>query len=113
MAVKKKSEPAAKQKATADPCRQLADELRSLRTQFHDITTRHQANLEAKLVSCINFLTAGSSDGWSQATKGKREIANMMEAIKTIKLKPKKGRLKDIRRIDELVEEISAKLGLS
>ncbi len=113
MATPKKSNASCKTADQETSCLLLARELASLRGQFHDITTRYQANVEAVLVACVNSLSAKESDDLLCGKKSRREWQTLIKAVQEVKLKPQKGRLKDIRRIDELVAEIAEQLGLS
>jgi hypothetical protein len=111
MATKKRTSPLKKAENPATARQQLVNELGALRGQFHDITARYQANVEALLVACVNSLSTNSSDDLPNSSKNKRELAAMVGSIRELKLKPQKGRLKDIRRIDQLVSEIAEQLG--
>ncbi|HPI71893.1 MAG TPA: hypothetical protein PK843_15695 [bacterium] len=113
MATPKKSNVSSETADQETSCLLLARELASLRGQFHDITTRYQANVEATLVACVNSLSAKDSEDLLCGKKSRREWQTLIKAVQEIKLKPQKGRLKDIRRIDALVSEIAEQLGLS
>ena len=88
----------------------IINEITSLRIQFRDIMTRYQANLEAKMVWCINNLTTSEIEKLPAAAKDKKELAEMLETLKLLKLKPQKGRLKDIRKIDDITAILLTKL---
>jgi hypothetical protein len=111
MATKKAPSPKKKTENPATVRQQLVNELGSLRGQFHDITARYQANVEALLVASINGLSVISTDDLSGCAANKHELQKLVESIKELKLKPQKGRLKDIRRIDKLVAAIAEQLG--
>ncbi len=113
MATKKKSNASCKTADQESSCLLLARELASLRGQFHDITTRYQANVEAILVACVNSLSTKDNEDLLCGKKSRREWQMLIKAVQEVKLKPQKGRLKDIRRIDALVAEIAEQLGLS
>ena len=89
---------------------ELLTEIGALRNQLRDIVSRYQANLEAEMVWCINSLSETDINDLPQAAKDKNELKNMLNQIKSLKLKPQKGRLKDIRKINDIVDKISAKL---
>ncbi len=102
-------------KKTANPAaarKQLVNELSSLRGQFHDITTRFQANVEARLVACINCLSAEAGEEMPCAAKKQNELAALVKSVQELKLKPQKGRLKDIRAINDLSKMVAEELEL-
>lgn len=86
--------------------RNLANEIKSLRTLFKDIVNRYQANLEAEMVACYNILTAKTGDELVESKQNVKDLRTMLATINELKLKPKKGRLKDLRRVDDAVERI-------
>jgi len=112
MAESKKKISSSKADPVAIARRQLVHELTSLRGQLKSISARYQSNLEAKMVACNNVLSAGQEDGLPEQAKSRRKLQAMIKAVQGIKLKPQKGRLKDLRRIDTLVAEIAEQLGL-
>jgi hypothetical protein len=87
---------------------EVINELGALRSLFHDISARHQANVEAVMVACINQL---SGDDLPEAAKSKADLGCLLEKITSLKLKPQKGRLKDLKRVEAAVEEVSTILG--
>jgi hypothetical protein len=88
---------------------ELLSEIGNLRTVFRDIVSRYQTNLEAQMVSCINMLS--SSDGEeSERALDKKHIIIMLDAIRDLRLKPQKGRMKDMRKIDDVVNLLYEKL---
>ena len=89
---------------------ELLTEIGALRNQLRDIISRYQANLEAEMVWCINSLAETDINDFPKAAKDKNELTNMLNKIKKLKLKPQKGRLKDIRKINDIIDKISANL---
>jgi len=110
MATKKTAQKKPTNPATAR--KQLANELSSLRGQFHDITARYQANVEARLVACINCLSGNENDGLPCVAKKQSQLTALVKAVQELKLKPQKGRLKDIRAIHELTKTVAEQLDL-
>lgn len=89
---------------------EILNEIGNLRVISRDIISRFQSNLEAKMVWCINSLSATDEDDSSQVVHNEEQLTIMFKVLKEIKLKPKKGRMKDIRRITEAVNLLYAKL---
>ncbi len=88
---------------------QVMNEIGNLRIVSRDVVSRFQSNLEAKMVWCINSLSSSDEDS-PEAAHDIEQLALMLKVLKEIKLKPKKGRMKDIRRITEAVNLLYAKL---
>ncbi len=90
--------------------KELLTEIGALRSQFRDIISRYQTNLEAEMVWCIKSLSESDMDELPKAAKDKSNLISIINAIKKLKIKPQKGRLKDIRKINDIVKEISDNL---
>ncbi|HPG39694.1 MAG TPA: hypothetical protein PLP19_13095 [bacterium] len=90
--------------------KELLDEIGALRSQFREILNRYQANVEAEMVWCINSLSSTDPEELPKAAKDKHELTQMLNELHSIKIKPQKGRLKDIRKIDKLITALSEKL---
>ncbi len=90
---------------------EIIAEVTALRIQFRDIVQRYQANLEAKMVWSINNLTASELQDLPEGAQDRDELAEMLESLKLLKLKPQKGRIKDIKKINDTIEMILIKLG--
>lgn len=88
---------------------EVLNEIGNLRVVSRDIISRFQSNLEAKIVWCINSLSNSEEDR-PEAARDKEQLTLMLQVLEEIKLKPKKGRMKDIRRITEAVNLLYAKL---
>ena len=110
---KVKKEPGRKKKNLDHPAQlrqEVVNELGALRSLFHDISARHQANVEALMVACINQL---SGEDLPETAQDITELKGMLEEIKGLKLKPQKGRLKDLKRVETAVDKVSNILGQS
>ncbi len=90
--------------------KELLAEIGSLRSQFRDIITRYQTNLEAEMVWCIKSLSESDINDLPKAAKDKNRLTLIINKIKKLKIKPQKGRLKDIRKINDIVKDISENL---
>ena len=89
----------------------LLEELTSIRGLFTDIMERLQSNIEAEMVACIHILsTDGYGDEKPKLLEDIKQLKMMLLSIQELKLKPKKGRLKDIRRIQDVINTLYAKL---
>jgi hypothetical protein len=62
------------------------------------------------MVWCINSLSGAEPEELPKAAKDRHELALMLTELHSIKIKPQKGRLKDIRKIDKLITALTEKL---
>jgi len=79
---------------------ELLTEIGTLRMLFREIIERYQTNVEAELVSCINVLSAPEEEN-NEVVQDRQKLTLMLKALRSLKLKPRKGRYKDIRRIND------------
>ncbi len=89
---------------------ELAAELAALRANFIDILSRYQVNQEARLLACIESLSEQSMADPDSHHPDEKQMVEILEQLHDLRLKPEKGRFKDVRRINELVDEIYARL---
>lgn len=91
----------------------LTAELTALRTNFVDIISRYQANQEARLLACIESLSGSLASEQENVNYDDKRVLGLLVELQEIRLKPEKGRLKDVRRMDELIDKIYKRLVLS
>jgi len=89
---------------------ELLTEIGALRGLFREIVERYQTNVEADLVSCINVLSIMNEQNGDDSELDEQVLKLLLQAIRKLKLKPKKGRFKDIRKIDDVTMLLYAKL---
>lgn len=85
---------------------ELCSELTVLRTTFQDIVARYQSNLEAQMLACIEMFSGDRSDELPGMAEDEKQLRTALEAVKKLRLKPQKGRLKDLRQIQAAIERI-------
>ena len=90
--------------------KELCDELERMRSVFQEINDRYKTNLEADIVSCISTLSQEVEDERPRICSNGKELKSLLLDIKALKLKPAKGRLKDINRIDKLLNHVYSRL---
>ena len=90
---------------------ELIQEMSDLRTLFRDIVCRYQSILEAEMVWCTETLS-NMEEEIPAFVNDPQQLKQAIEKLKNLKfkLKPKKGRLKDIRQIDKAINLLSKKL---
>ena len=88
---------------------ELIQEMSDVRTLFRDIVCRYQSILEAEMVWCTETLS-NMEEEIPAFVNDPQQLKEAIEKLKDLKLKPKKGRLKDIRQIDKAINLLSKKL---
>src|SRR3954467_5517317 len=87
--------------------KELLAQLQHLRTEAKEISRLYVANLQRDIVQLIDFLSEfENAPGDRKSTSANLRFAQMKEALEGIRLKPEKGRRKDLRRIEEVVRSL-------
>lgn len=80
----------------------LVLELRRLRALFLEIAERYVANVEGKSASLIKAVEEGKLSA--------AKVADLLEGIRDLEVKPQKGRRKDLARIERTIEALQKAL---
>jgi len=88
----------------------VAEELQKLRPVLRDIGGVVLDRLEGQLAGLALFLDGESLPMERTPLPPSRTLAAMLADVKGLKLKPKKGRVKDLARIEALLETLTAKM---
>ncbi len=118
---RKAAEPAPKGKAkAADAARTSADgrrrklglaaaeELQATRGLLREAGEAVLVRLDAELAAMASYLRGEELEGERPRLPSPRTLAAMVEACRALKVKPKKGRVKDLARIEALLKALSA-----
>ena len=81
----------------------LVLELRRLRAMFTEIAERYVANAEGEIAAVIEAVEGKSLTG--------ARIGKMLEIVRALSVKPRKGRRKDLARIETIVASLRKELG--
>ncbi len=90
--------------------RQVAEELLKLRPILKEISVALQDRLDGELAGLTLALDGQDVAGQPPVLPRSSILCNMFADIKALKVKPKKGRVKDLRRIEALLESLAARL---
>ena len=85
------------------PQAELAVEAHHLRVLVRDVSHRLVNNLESDIVELIEMVGDVSSDS-------DKELRKMVHLIQSLAVKPNKGRLRDLKRIRNLVRDLNLRL---
>ena len=78
--------------------KELLAQLQHLRTEAKEISRLYAANLQRDIVQVIEFL--------NEKQLPNTTLAQMKDKLEGIRLKPEKGRRKDLRRIEDAVRSM-------
>lgn len=81
----------------------LVLELRRLRAVFTEIAERYVANAEGEIAAVIEAVEGKSLNA--------ARVKKMLEVVRTLSVKPRKGRRKDLTRIEIIVASLRKELG--
>ena len=81
----------------------LVLELRRLRAMFTEISERYVANAEGEIAAVIDAVEGKSLPA--------ARVEKMLEAVRALSVKPRKGRRKDLARIETIAAALRKELG--
>ena len=81
----------------------LVLELRRLRAMFTEIAERYVANAEGEIAAVIEAVERKSLNA--------ARVEKMLEVVRALSVKPRKGRRKDLARIETIVASLRKELG--
>lgn len=85
----------------------LVAQLYGLRSELSEILERYSSNTNAKITGFIEmFNTSEEADGQETPKIETKKLKAVVKKIDDIKLKPKKGRAKDLERIEEILDKM-------
>lgn len=99
-----------KESARRELGRQVSQELLKLRPILKDAGTALLDRLDGDLAGLAHLLNGGSLTGDSPVLPKAPVLSAMLADIKALRLKPKKGRVKDLRRVEAMLELLSARI---
>lgn len=100
-----KRKPRRASSTTASPVKQLKSELADLRSDLRKTVRAYTARLEIELARSLAALEA-SKPAEQLPRERLHELRDLTILVRKRKLKPEKGRRKDLRKIDSLIEEL-------
>ncbi len=105
LAVKK--EPEAKI-ASDLPLPVVVEELAYLRKTFRDLVQAYAAAIEAEIANVQALLGADSAAKNKLPASRMKDLRDMLMALRSLEVKPAKGRRRDLKKLENVVEELRA-----
>jgi hypothetical protein len=96
-------------KSKIDLAAELSRELHSLRSNFESIIEKYSLNVKSQIEEMVQKLDMKKQPANEKIPLPKRKnIEKMISKIQKLKIKPEKGRQKDVRRIQGILDELSS-----
>ena len=103
---KGKDKAAIKQKAAAE----LASELKNLRVALREIVKQVSLRIDSRIADSLRILEKKQAPGEPISLPGAKTSLQLAKKLRGVKVKPDKGKLKDIAHICQLVCKIAEKM---
>src|SRR5688572_6599198 len=84
----------------------LLAKLRHLRSEAREVSRLHAANLQRDMVQLIDFVDGPASGTAYKRRKLSATYAQMTKTLDQLRVKPEKGRRKDLRRIEQAIRSM-------
>lgn len=88
----------------------LIQELNSLRSVLKEIAQQLTLKQDAQLMQLIQALEGNRSPASEDSLPATKRLAALLKKVQDLKLKPKKGRLKDLVHLSRLLDALADKL---
>ena len=85
------------------PTKPVLDELRFLRATFREIVTHYSSELEGEIARLANLV--GVEDE-AQNPERLRDVRDLLLLLRGLDVKPAKGRRRDLKKIETLLDEL-------
>lgn len=96
-------------KSKIDLAAELSQELHSLRSNFESIIEKYSLNVKSQIEEIVQKLDMKKQPANEKLPLPKRKnFEKMISKIQKLKIKPEKGRSKDVRRIQGILDELSS-----
>jgi hypothetical protein len=87
------------------PFKSLAEELVSLRRFFGEVLQNYAARVEGELEQVHETVLAAAQDRRKSGAR-LRDVRDMITLLRTLELRPEKGRRRDLKRIEGILDDL-------
>lgn len=100
-----KDEPKPKS-ASALPFKTVADELTFLRKTFRDLVNMYTAQIEGEIAALAAAVQTDAESKKKLPASRASDLRDMLMMMRALEVKPAKGRRRDLKKIENLIEEL-------
>ena len=86
--------------------RALEIELRHVRALLREVAANYVLRLEADIERVVEAIGDNEGRKKRDAQAGQAELRDVLDRLRTLKVKPGKGRRRDVKRMDKLIGEL-------
>ena len=108
--MKREEENMAVSQKKLDVMQEANQELNSLRSNFESIIEKYSLNVKAQIDELLEKLSEKNVEGEQQSLPKKKNLEKALSKVQNLKLKPEKGRIKDIKKIQAVIDEFTSVL---
>jgi len=108
--MKREEENMAVSQKKLDVMQEANQELHSLRSNFESIIEKYSLNVKAQIDELLEKLSEKNVEGEQRSLPKKKNLEKALSKMKNLKLKPEKGRIKDIRKIQAVIDDFTSVL---
>lgn len=90
----------------ASPAKSVLEELERARLSAREVVSAYAARLDEEIVRISQLVESGAAGEKISGSK-LRDMRDMLTVLRTTSLKPGKGRRKDLKKVDSLLEDLS------
>ncbi|MCE9610567.1 MAG: hypothetical protein K8R23_10275 [Chthoniobacter sp.] len=102
-----KPEPKAKAKAAADlPLPAVIEELAYLRKSFRELIAAYTTGIESEIAHLHTLLSADAAGKRKLPANRLNDLRDMLMTLRSLDVKPTKGRRRDLKRVENVVEDL-------
>ena len=93
-------------RSVAELDRALEIELRHLRTLLREVAANYVSGLEADIERVVEVIGENDRRKKGDVQARQVELRDVLDRIRALKVKPEKGRRRDVKRMDTLIREL-------
>ena len=86
--------------------KELVREIKYLRSVAKDVVDRYSLRVYASLVNIVRILESSDRKRLAARKPSDNTMREMLSCVRSLKVKPKKGRAKDLARIEIIVKKL-------
>jgi hypothetical protein len=87
-----------------NPARDLVRELKALRSLVDEVVNHYGLNVKARIDEVLHVIESGGGPEGSRKREDPETLGKLVLKARRVKVKPQKGRAKDLKRIQDLVD---------
>ena len=87
--------------------RELVREVKYLRSIAKDVVDRYSLRINARLADIARIVDSPDTKKPGVRKPNDKVICEMLSCIRSLKVKPKKGRVKDLARIEDITKKLN------